>query len=345
MDEKAFGDAVLGFQEELKKAYSSSPPSSGVKIYPEPFFMHPTSVRDYQVTFCDGGNYPLIVTHFYALEVNRVFLSTWRGAKRLAYASIDFFSMTRQAGGYVSSVVWPLSFTVKGYGLGAGDLEPIVRMDEENTLVRYRELGGLEALLKAAQIPRRIGERRLMAAAMAAGSGFFVFDGLLQAEVPQESSAIQKAVSLSEERGLMVAGFAKTAGLLDPGTLPKSIFTRTGEWYARIGETETRDSYIYAVRFHRSSLTPYVVEVSKRGAGDYDSFFRALFSDSLDPHLPGYPHGLLDADRHARVRRHEAERLRARFISKLPVEQAQEILRQERAITTHEALNLISSWR
>ena len=304
----AFSSTIEQFQQELKKIDTSSQSNVNYRIYDKCNFEDPTRSENYLMTFCDGGNFPLFLTHYYLVQLNRVFLS---------------------------SVVWPIA--------QKGDFSCDVDISDHDTRVRYRELGGFDALIRASQIPRRLAERGALLKAMEKTEGYFIVDGLLQAEVNSEQRLLQAASKLADEKGLMLAGFAKTAGLLDPGVLPSPIISKNGEWYARVGEIPSRESYLYVVKFHRKAMAPYAVEVSKHGKGDYQSLFSALFSDSLDPHLPGYPHGLIDVDRRARIGHHEAERFKNYFLSKLPREVSQEIIRQERAISTHDILNAISA--
>lgn len=331
----AFSSTVEQFQQELKKINTSSQSNANYHIYDQCNFEEPTRSEKYLMTFCDGGNFPLFLTHYYLVQLNRVFISSWSSRKRILHASFDFFSMTRQNGEFLSSVVWPIT--------QKGDFPCGIDISDNDTKVRYRELGGFDAQIRASQIPRRLAERGALLKAMEKTEGYFIADGLLQAEVNSEQRLLQAASKLADEKGLMLAGFAKTAGLLDPGVLPRPIISKKGEWYARVGEIPSRESYLYVVKFHRKAIAPYAVEVSKHGKEDYQSLFSALFSDSLDPHLPGYPHGLIDVDRRARIGHREAERFKNYFLSRLPREVSQEIIRQERAISTHDILNAISA--
>ncbi|WP_449461712.1 hypothetical protein PQ610_04860 [Tardisphaera miroshnichenkoae] len=333
-DADAFRNAIKAFESELTRLSASKRRVPGYEICEELEFVEPMPAYDFDLAFCDGGNYTIFTSSYFIFQLNRVFASSWKGRKRTAYVSVDFLTLTRRTTEGFSSAVYPLK---------ADSETPLVEVlpSEAETLVDYRELMGLDALTAASQLPRRIAEKKL--AMTLIGKHVVVLDGLLQPECQAEWSAINELRSLSQVGGHLVAGLAKTAALLDPALVPAIVLEKEGEWYVRLAKVTSRGSDLYAAKFHRAALAPYFVEVVEGDKRLIEDLFNALFSDSLDPHLPGYPHGLIDADRNARVGMREAERLRGEILRMMQPKLAKDIMRGERTLGTHDLLNALNS--
>ncbi len=330
----AFKSAIKAFESELARLKASKRSVPGYEICEELDFVEPKPAYDFDLAFCDGGNYPIFNSSYFIFQLNRIFASSWKGRKRTGYFSVDFLTLTRRTAEGFSSAVYPLKASP---GAAFGDVLP----SEAETAVDYRELMGLDALKAASQLPRRIAEKKL--ARMLIGNHVVVLDGLLQPECQAEWSAIKELRSLSQASGYPIAGLAKTAALLDPALVPTALLDRQGEWYVRLARVTSRGSDLYAAKFHRAALTPYFVEVVAGDERSVEDLFSALFSDSLDPHLPGYPHGLIDADRNARVGMREAERLRGEMLRVMKPDLVKGILLGERTLGTHDLLNALNS--
>ncbi len=333
-DYDTFRSAIKAFEAELSKINTSKRSFPGYEVYKEINFVEPEPVVDFELAFCDGGNYPIFMSNYFVFQMNRVFASAWKGRKRIKYISVDFLTLTRWTAEGFSSSVYPLKSNLQ-----APSFDFLPR--EADTVVQYRELRGLDALKAASQLPRRIAEKKVAKALISDYT--LVLDGLLQPECQAEWDAISEIRSLSKAGGHLVAGFAKTAALMDPGVFPLGMLDREGEWYVRLARVTSRDSDLYAAKLHRVALTPYFVELVAGDERSISDFFNALFSDSLDPHLPGYPHGLIDADRSARVGTREIERLRSEVLRVMQPELAKAVLRGERTLTTHDLLNALNS--
>ncbi|MFQ1021317.1 hypothetical protein [Tardisphaera saccharovorans] len=333
-DAEAFKSAIRAFESELVRLNASKRSVPGYEICEDLNFVEPKPAYDFDLAFCDGGNYPIFTSSYFIFQLNRVFASSWKGRKRTAYVSVDFLTLTRRTNEGFSSAVYPLKATSD---IAVGDVLP----SEPETVVDYRELMGLDALTAASQLPRRIAEKKL--ARTLIGDHVVVLDGLLQPECQAEWNTINELRSLSQAGNHLVAGLAKTAALLDPALVPTTLLDREGEWYVRIARVTPRGSDLYAAKFHRAAIAPYFVEVVEGDERSIEDLFDALFSDSLDPHLPGYPHGLIDADKNARVGMREAERLREEILRVIEPELAKGIVRGERTLGTHDLLNALNS--
>jgi len=333
-DAEAFKSAIKAFESELARLNASKRSVPGYQICEDLEFVEPKPVYDFDLAFCDGGNYPIFTSSYFVFQLNRVFASSWKGRKRTAYVSVDFLTLTRRTTEGFSSAVYPLKATSD---IAVGSVLP----SEAETVVDYRELMGLDALTAASQLPRRIAEKKL--ARTLIGDRVVILDGLLQPECQAEWSAISELRSVSQAGNHLIAGLAKTAALLHPALVPTALLDREGEWYVRLARVTSRGSDLYAAKFHRAAIAPYFVEVVGADERSIEDLFNALFSDSLDPHLPGYPHGLIDADRNARVGMHEAEHLRGKILHMMEPELAEGIVRGERTLGTHDLLNALNS--
>ena len=79
---------------------------------------------------------------------------------------------------------------------------------------------------------------------------------------------------------------------------------------------------MFAVRLHECSdyvfrFEVYKDQVSKRNLGEVELILSSLSANSRDVGFPGYPYGLIDADRFARISMNEKEAYQFQFLATL----------------------------
>ncbi|MGC8632715.1 MAG: hypothetical protein ACP5UI_03060 [Thermoprotei archaeon] len=300
---------------------------------------HP-AFSDKEIAFLDGGSASLFSSPSYVLMMNRVYSARWLGKRKLSSSLKEFLSFTYASEDGYFSRVWPLSGEV-----------PLLPKD---TAVTYREISGIDALLRASQLPRRTAERYQLLELIREGGELVVVDGSLQEETSRERDLVSEALKVADERRVVVGALAKQTSLVGAVDLPFQTSLQS-EWCARVGEYRcvgsgeeevadktSRVSTLYLMKLHRMSPLPYLLEVAGTDQRLHLDLIKALVADSRDPHMPGYPHGLLEADRRARVGQPEVKRLRGYVLTSLPDSARRILASGELAMTVHDRLNRLN---
>ena len=154
--------------------------------------------------------------------------------------------------------------------------------------------------------------------------GFVVRDGDLAVRYPYEEELFEKIRVKGEQLGVGISGISKTSKLLDRKgrSLLHGLVERYGSWVAT-GEA-------MVVKLHPDSKYVFVFDC----LGEVKEIVGILRQFSRDISVLGYPYGLFEADRLARVGNHEKEyfRVKKRFTEG-------NIERLERSLDFHSVLD------
>ena len=170
-------------------------------------------------------------------------------------------------------------------------------------------------------VPRAFAEWKMATAVVQRELGegdILVLDGTLQTGYGGEARLADALYDRARRRGVIVCALAKTTTMMGPGGIPvlyaaQEAARKAGHrtWYmplARRASGGDGSGFMLAVRLHRHSRFTYRFEVLR---DQYDRMVEAsqlgevagsIAANSGDPSFPGYPYGLVSADRRARVR-------------------------------------------
>lgn len=147
-----------------------------------------------------------------------------------------------------------------------------------------------------------------------------VRDGVLQTAVEQERKYAEQAYETIEDQDVYLTGIAKTSSLLTTEGYPliasiQSLArtTEKGLWYYHpIAENEHPDhkGEMYVVKYHPSSNYAFRTEFYRDMDVPVEDLLGHLAFQAKDPIFLGYPYGLVDADKKARVTDEEVEYLK-----------------------------------
>lgn len=198
---------------------------------------------------------------------------------------------------------------------------------------------------KAAEAVRRLAE---LHAAIKAVEGadekgrFLVLDGTLETFSAKEKEAMVKLAKEAKERKVVVGAVAKTCSLLTEkgealiSAAEEASCGKEGYIMVAEGKSESHTAAIAVARLNKSAGHLFRIETASRD--DLDSLISALKMQSNDLAFPGYPYGLVMADRFARVSNAEAELEKAKIIATADAEM-KKMLWQEKAMNAHSILD------
>ena len=309
----------------------------GNPFFPErgvqPFPLTPSGFKiiqrldsDKKTAFVDGGNQEILGAPNFSVQLNRVYFGVWNGNTRIPERSIpkrvEFFAATfsdfDRGEIQVHTTLVPLS-------------------DEETILPRERDLsfssmdrsitvGNQRAdIYRVGSISRRFSElvlaKSVVENELVAGD-VIVLDGTLQTAFPNEYEYLNELSQAAQKKGVVLAGLSKTSalftdtgysllGALDKLSSEKGIIS---EWYYPIADATNKDHYVFilGVKLNAISERIFRLEIQRDQFQSLDEralseILTQLVRNSTDYTFPGYPYGLIDADRFARVTSSERE--------------------------------------
>ncbi len=249
----------------------------------------PLDARGGRVACVDGGNICLLNSPSTAVHLVRAYYNVFNADKRVKQEKAEFLVIARaQNGGRIlESECRELNgFCLDGFELNAFD--------------KTVSLNGRKALPSAmGNVARRYAEWALTEKALNEAE-VVVRDGALETSVSGEADYAHKCFGSGK-----LCGVAKTCSLLTTTNLPLTVAVQKmapeGAWlYGPVCENEHPDhnAEIFVARFHSRSDYAFRFEVEKGGG---EGIAEKVAFQCSDPCFPGYPYGLVDADKMARV--------------------------------------------
>lgn len=312
-----------------------------------------------KLVFVDGGNHEVLGAPNFSIQLNRVYSCAWNGKKRLEWKlpRVEFFSSTfscfrNNEIHYESSVIASdgesLDFLPDSQDLSFSSLD--------RSLMNGNQRADIE---RVGSVARRFAEWRLALKAVVGLSpgDVLVMDGTLQSNFTNEGKYAKALVAAANARGIVLIGLSKTStlfttsGLSLLGAVNKLAEQSKvqGDWYYPVAESRNvdHDVVISVARLNPVADRVFRVELQrdeyeKLGRSGAEEIFSLLCQNSCDPTFPGYPYGLIDADRFARVSYDEIEYYRSLIISHISkMGHGSKFLSHIHSGDAHDLLNLL----
>ncbi len=278
---QAAGD--MGSVALLNRSYSCFP------ISPSNF--SPVNPLPTNLVFLDGGNAELVSAPNISLHLVRIAAVSFRDGKRLGVEVNEGYVLSRavQRDGSIvyDSEIFSPDFKVS--------FDPLDKSLAEGP---HRA-----SISKIGEVARRLLELSAAERFAAAGNSV-VLDGTLEASYPEETKLLDRLYACPAP----VSALAKTSSILTDRGFPFSAALAKigpgGSWsYYPVAESKSHKAHIFFVKLHEKSGHVFRFECSRRES----SIIPMLAHNSRDALFPGYPYGLILADRAARISNRECE--------------------------------------
>ncbi|MFA6089177.1 MAG: DNA double-strand break repair nuclease NurA [Candidatus Woesearchaeota archaeon] len=157
-----------------------------------------------------------------------------------------------------------------------------------------------------------------------------ILDGTLQCTIPKEEILMQKLEDISIKHNILVCAIAKSTNVYTntDSSYDKLLISLTDKkrfvYFPSIEIKNTKHpAKIYFAKLHEKSDIVLRIELFKSQANKIDitKYFSQVAFFAKDPTLLGYPYGLIDADKFARLSNEEANYLRTIFEIKTNLKQ------------------------
>ncbi|MBW2984159.1 DNA double-strand break repair nuclease NurA [Candidatus Woesearchaeota archaeon] len=270
-----------------------------------------------RICFIDGGNAELIKSANNSLQLIRIYYTIYSGNKRISSKKIEFFvliSSEKKDG----KVVYSAKFFEDILGFGELMIDPF---DETiKTGIHQAKITTVGGII------RRFSELKVAADVVneLSANDLIVLDGLLQASVTDESAYLNNLYAKASSKGVIVSGLSKTSTLLATNGMSFvniiSSLAPKGKWYYHpVAEINNpaHQADISFIKLNEKSRYIFRFELYKKQQYDLNKIVSLLENNSRDPVFIGYPYGLIEADRFARVSNQERDYLKIILQTKL----------------------------
>ena len=266
--------------------------ANGTKAVIDPSkFSSITPSQNKKITFVDGGNAELLGAANFSLQFIRIYSCTYESNKRIETKKQEFYSL-----------------------ITAKNIQGKIFYEIENfdTELNVKEIDSLDPKLANTHRiePAKVGElvRKLaeLKHATELNTEIIIRDGDLDSQTDEEAQYLQQLKS----SGKTIIGLSKTVSLLtDSGNSAVTVLNAIspeGKWYYPCTEG------IGFAKFHPTSKHVFRIDYF----GSVQEALGLLEQNAVDPVFLGYPYGLIEADKFARVSKKETEQLKLIFLTK-----------------------------
>ncbi len=268
---------------EEDKALTLEEGQKPVPISKENFHKIDSSKKS-EVAFIDGGNAEVLGAASFSLQLIRGAVVKYEGREKTGEERESFELLVTLEDGGFEVQTFPETAMPK---LEFDNDEPGLKTGEERVRAQ-----------KIASVCRRLFELKL---AKDVDADYIVLDGSLYSRVRQEEQLLQ----VLRKKDSAVTGLSKTSGLMtERGRVFSAAISslKNGSWYYK-PVFEGGGVEVLFARLNENSNHVFRIDTF-----DFEeSLLKVLKSMSNDPVFPGYPYGLIEADKKARVSNRERD--------------------------------------
>ncbi len=289
---------------------------------------------DKSIAFVDAGNTEIFKAPDFSLQFLRVYYCIYKKNKRIfsekneCYVLISAFSeknniFYKTKFFSIKDSLFDREFVFDSFDENLKEGKNRIEISKIiNTIRRFAELKTAEKIIDESK------------------AGFIVLDGDLDAKLRYEKGILEKIYEKANEKNIGIGALSKTSDLLtEDGISVISILNLKSpkiKYFYKIPNNDVFDRFI--IKLNEKSGYVFKFDASSR---DFDEFLSVLALNSNDPIFIGYPYGLVDADKFARVSNNEKEYLKTIFSMKIGKE-FNDIIIHENALNAHDMLDNIS---
>ena len=270
-----------------------------------------------KIAFIDGGNTEIIKTVSFSLHFIRIYCSIWQNNKKISskkYESYILVNARKQDN--------KINFEANIYGDINIDKNDLVFDSFDETI---RQGINRANISRIGEIARHFAELKIAENIIEnlEPGDVIIRDGSLQSSITNESKYFNNLYKKALEKNIIICGLSKTNTLITETGYPVSalleeLTPKSSFYYHPVVEINNpvHKAELFFLKLHKSSKHIFRFEVFKENKFDKEELFSLLKENSKDPVFIGYPYGLIEADRFARVSNREAEYLKTLIISK-----------------------------
>jgi len=296
-----------------------------------------------KIAFIDGGNAEILGASNFCLQLIRTYFTIYKDNKRISSGKNEFYALI-----YSLNEDDKIKYKTEIFDL-KNKLE-LKNIDFDSYDETIKEGFNRIKISKIAEIIRRFAEIKTAETAMdfLENGDFVVLDGDLEASKTNEINYFNDLYKKSIEKNIVIAAISKTTSLFtqkgNSVAALLNLLSPLKEWfYHPVVEISNKnhEAEIFFVKLNKNSGHVFKLEIHKKQKTNASEILFLLKNNSKDPVFPGYPYGLIEADKFARISNNERNYFKTLFISKIG-KKYKKIGQYITTLNAHEILDEIS---
>ena len=283
------------------------------------FHLIEKSDNENKIAFIDAGSSEIIKSSNFSLNLIRVYYTIYQNDKRINAKKQDFYAFA-----YAKDIDNELFYDVEF-------IENNNAMPDKNDLLlssfdeTIKQGIARASISNMSNIIRRFSELKtaLNIIDLLDKNDIIIFDGSLQCTFTNEKKYMDKLYEKASQKNIIICGISKTTTLMtDKGNSianALSKFNIQGKWlYHPIVEIKSNGhkAEMAFVKLHEKSKYIFRFELYKEQKEKLSEVIGLLSTNCKDPVFIGYPYGLIEADKNARISNQEKDMLLTLFSTK-----------------------------
>ncbi|MGM5481014.1 MAG: DNA double-strand break repair nuclease NurA [Nanobdellota archaeon] len=292
-------------------------------------FLTPNQTSSKITTYIDGGQQVIISSSSFLLGVIRVAASSWKGTQRAGVSRDEFLILIRpQENQYEMTFYTPEGESTIPYDnfFFNGEISiPVTAYDIEEAFAMARRNSELSLAVKQSTT-----------------SDVICLDGSLRTFDKNELQLIKELQKICKQNNTLLSGLQKTTSLMTDSGASLVTLTKNSPqapWItSKLCENDNKYhlASIHAIRLHTKGRHVFVIDMMKDE--DSQQVINELSANSIDPVFLGYPYGLVDADKLARLENSQREHYRLQ-VRKIAGKHNDILTRESSSKDAHEILD------
>lgn len=293
-----------------------------------------------KIAFVDGGCAEIIASANFSLNLVRAVYVIYQNNRKKFAKKLEFFAFIHavnknneicysasliglENSNFLDEITFNSFDPTLMLGINRAEISSVA-----NAIRRFAEL----------RIAKSISDERL--------TDMIVLDGNLQSTITDENNFLNELFESCLENKVILTALSKTSSLFtENGNLLSAVLSsmsKLDSWFYNPIADITNSNHqaeMYFVKFHAKSKHVFRFEIFKKQKSKGEESINIIASSCVDPIFIGYPYGLVEADRSARVSNSEKESLKTMLLVKLNSKKIEKYLSSRNA---HEILDKIS---
>ncbi len=293
-----------------------------------------------KIVFVDGGNSEILASANFSLNLIRVCYVIYQNNRKIDIKKFEILAFIK-AINKNNEIYYKTSFFKTKNSI---ELEEISFNSFDHTLMLGINRAEISSIANAIRRFAELKLSKLIADERVAD--IIVLDGNLQNTLTNENKYLAELYESCIKNNVILTALSKTSSLFtDNGNLLSvvldNINTLSSWFYYPVVEINSinHKADMFFVKFHDKSKHIFRFEIFNEQKSNSEKIINILASNCIDPIFIGYPYGLVEADRIARISNQEKGSLKTMFLVKLRNKNIDKYLS---SINAHEILDKIS---
>lgn len=319
MEKEIISRVIDSLKQNLEEKGSyvqfSDPSYKPIKIDNANFKEIKDTKSDRKIAFIDGGNAELLKAPNFSLQLIRIYYTIYKENKRISSKKNEFYVLINSENKEDNIIYKTEFFGLDKQKLEFDSFDETIRQGKHrisissigNVIRRFMELETAKNIINELE-----------------NKDIIVIDGDLKASITGETNYLGELYKKAIEKNITLTALSKTSELFtETGNALIPILNQispSNEWYyyplVEINN-EAHKVDMHIVKLHKNSKYIFKFEVFNKNRYEINEILSILKNNSKDPVFLGYPYGLIEADKFARVSNNEKEHLKTTFLAKL----------------------------